>query len=93
VEHKLRYESFINIAGCNLFRRLFKDAVNVDDWDSSVGIAMGYMLDGLGIEVRFPARARDLSLLHSFQTGSGVQPAPYLKGNGGSFSWIKVAGG
>jgi hypothetical protein len=33
--------------------------------------------------VRFPARAADLSLLHSVQTGSGAHPASYPVGTGG----------
>jgi hypothetical protein len=38
--------------------------------NSSVGIATGYGMDGRGNGVRFPAKARDLSLLNSIQTGS-----------------------
>jgi hypothetical protein len=32
-----------------------------------------------------PGRARDFSLLHNIQTGSGAHPASYTIGTGGSF--------
>jgi hypothetical protein len=35
--------------------------------------------------VRLPAGSRDISLLHSMKTDSGVYPTPYLTGTGGSF--------
>jgi hypothetical protein len=50
--------------------------------DSSVGMAMGYGLDS---RVRFQAGARDFSLFHSVQTGSGAQPASYPMDTGGDF--------
>jgi hypothetical protein len=53
--------------------------------DSSVGIGTGYGLNDQGIAVRFPAVARDVSLLHSVQTRSGAHPASYQMSNGGSF--------
>jgi hypothetical protein len=40
--------------------------------DSSVGILMGYGLDGRGSN---PGRMRYFSLLHNFHTGSGTYPA------------------
>jgi hypothetical protein len=46
-------------------------------WDSEVGMATVYGLDSRGFGVRFPAEARDFSLLHSFQTISGAHPASY----------------
>jgi hypothetical protein len=46
--------------------------------DSSVGIAAGYSLNGQIVEVRFEARDRKFSLLHSVQTLSGVHSASYL---------------
>jgi hypothetical protein len=55
--------------------------------DSSVGIATGYGLDGQGL-----IPGRDVSLLHSVQTGSGAHPASYPMGTGGSFPGDKAAG-
>jgi hypothetical protein len=55
--------------------------------DSSVGIATGWTTG-----VRFPAGARDFSLLHRVQTGSGAHPASYTIGTGGSFPGDKAAG-
>jgi hypothetical protein len=40
-------------------------------WDSAVGIATGYELDGRGDGVRVPGR-EEFSLLHVVQTGSGA---------------------
>jgi hypothetical protein len=37
-----------------------------------------YGLGDRGIGARFPTGTRDLSLLHSVQTGSGTHPASYL---------------
>jgi len=45
------------------------------------------------IAVRFPAEARDLSLLPSNQTGSGAQLASYSVGTGGSFSGSEAVRG
>jgi hypothetical protein len=45
------------------------------------------------IGVRFPAGAGNFSLRHRVQTGSGVQPASYPMGIGGSFPEGKAAGG
>jgi hypothetical protein len=39
-----------------------------------------YRLDGRRVRVLFPAGARDFSLLHNVQAGSGVHPASYTKG-------------
>jgi hypothetical protein len=52
-----------------------------------IGIATGWTAG-----VRFPAGARDISLLHSFQTGSGAHPASYPMGTGSCFSGGKAAG-
>jgi hypothetical protein len=51
----------------------------------SVGIATDYGLDDQGIEVRFLAEARDLSLLHSGHTDTGAHTTPYPMGNRGCF--------
>jgi hypothetical protein len=53
--------------------------------DSSVGIALGYGQDDRGSRVRFPAGARNFSLHHRVQNGSGAQPASYPMGTGVSF--------
>jgi hypothetical protein len=42
--------------------------------------------------VRFPAEARDFSLLRSIQTGTGAHPASYTTGIGASFPEGKAAG-
>jgi hypothetical protein len=60
--------------------------------DSSVGIALGYRLDGRGSRVRFPARAGNFSLHYRVQTGSGAHPASYPMGTRGSFPGGKAAG-
>jgi hypothetical protein len=53
--------------------------------DNSVGIALGYRLDGRGSRDRFPARAGNFSLHYYVQNGSGDHPAPYPLGTRGSF--------
>jgi hypothetical protein len=55
--------------------------------ESSVGIEMGWTAD-----VRFPAAAKDFSLLHSVQTVSGAHPAACPIGTRGSFLWGKAVG-
>jgi hypothetical protein len=47
-----------------------------------VGIATDYGLDGQG---SVPDRDKRFSVIHSIQTGSGVHPASYTMGTGGSF--------
>jgi hypothetical protein len=51
------------------------------DWVSSVGITMGYGLDSLG---SLPAWSKKFFLFHSVQIGSGLHPATYTMGIGGS---------
>ena len=41
---------------------------------------MGYGLDGQGIGVRFPAGARDFSLLRSIESSCEVRPAYWVSG-------------
>jgi hypothetical protein len=60
--------------------------------DISVGIATGYWLDDRMIGIRFPAGAGNFSLRHRVQTGSGVHPASYPVGTGGSLAGCKTAG-
>jgi hypothetical protein len=60
--------------------------------DSSVGIALGYGLDDRGSRVRFPAGARNFSLHHRVQNGSGAHPAYHPMGTRGSFPAGKAAG-
>jgi hypothetical protein len=61
-------------------------------YNSSVGIALGYVLDDQGSRVRFPAGAGNFSLHRLVQTGTGAHPASYLMGTGGSFPGGKAAG-
>jgi hypothetical protein len=60
--------------------------------DSSVGIALGYGLDDRGSRVRFPVGARNFSLHHRVQRGSGAHPPSYPTGIRGSFPGGKAAG-
>jgi hypothetical protein len=60
--------------------------------DSSVGIALGYGLDDQSSRVRFTAGARNFSVHHRVQNGSGAHPASYPMGTGGSFPGGKAAG-
>jgi hypothetical protein len=53
--------------------------------DSSVSIVKRYGMEDRGIGLRFPAKARDFSLLHSVQNGSGVHPVSYQRGAVGLF--------
>jgi hypothetical protein len=57
---------------------------NYKSRDSSVGIAMGYGVDGLGSRVRFLAGAGNFSLHHHVQNGSG---AHLSNGFQGLFPW------
>jgi hypothetical protein len=59
--------------------------------DSSVGIALGYVLDDWGPRVRFPAGAGNFSPRHRLQNGSGTHPASYPMGTRGSFPGDKAA--
>jgi hypothetical protein len=56
--------------------------------DSPVGIDMGYGLDGRD---SIPVQAKDFSLLHSVQTGSGTHPASYAMGTGGCFPGVETS--
>lgn len=49
-------------------------------------------LDDQTIVVRFPAAARDLRLLRTIKTGSGIQPASYSMRSAVSFPGVKAAG-
>jgi hypothetical protein len=60
--------------------------------DSSVGIALGYGLNDRGSRGRLPAGAGNFSLHHRVQNGSGIHPASYPMGTGGSFLEGKAAG-
>jgi hypothetical protein len=64
----------------------------LENRNSSVGIALGYGLDNRGFRVRFPAKARNFSLHHRVQNGSGAHPASYPMGTRGSFLRDKAAG-
>jgi hypothetical protein len=60
--------------------------------DSSVGIALGYVLDDRGSRVRFPVGAGNFSLHHLVQNGPGAHPDSYAVDTGGSFPGGKAAG-
>jgi hypothetical protein len=60
--------------------------------DSSVGIVLGYGLHDWGSRVRFPAEARNFSLHHRVQNGSGAHLASYQRGTRGYFLGDKAAG-
>jgi hypothetical protein len=60
--------------------------------DSSVSIVTGYGMDLRGNGVRFPAEARDLSLLDSIQTASEAHPTSYPLGIGSPFYRGRGAG-
>jgi hypothetical protein len=66
------------------FQLAFFSVVNKSR-DSSVGIALGYGLDGRGSRVRFPAGAGNFSLHHRVHSGSGTHPTSYAIGTGGLF--------
>jgi hypothetical protein len=51
--------------------------------DGSVGIAISYELDDRGLRVQFLVEPRNLSLLHSPQTGSVARPRSYTTSTGG----------
>jgi hypothetical protein len=51
-----------------------------------------YGLDSRGVGVRLPAGARNFSLFHRNETGSGAQPASYLIGTSGFISGDNAAG-
>jgi hypothetical protein len=51
-----------------------------------------YELDDRGSRVRFPAGGENFSLHHRVQIGSGIHPASYSMGTGGSFPGGKAAG-
>jgi hypothetical protein len=51
--------------------------------DSSVSIVSVYGLDDWAIEVRSPARRKDVSSSLCAQTGSGAHPASCTMGTGG----------
>jgi hypothetical protein len=55
-------------------------------------IAMGYLLDGRGIWVRFSAKEKHFFLLHSAKTSSETHLVASPMGSGGSFPGDKVAG-
>jgi hypothetical protein len=64
-------------------------AYTIRSRDNAVGIATGYGLDDQGVGVRVPVGARIFSSPQR-QTGSGVHPASYPMGTGGSFHGDKA---
>jgi hypothetical protein len=70
-------------------RDVLSTTVAKQNRDSSVGIALGYGLDGRVSRVRFPVGAGNFSLHHRVQNGSGAHPASYPMGTRGSFLGVK----
>jgi hypothetical protein len=68
------------------------DTVSKKKIPSSPPPPVGHELDDRGSRVRFPARARNFSLHHRVQTGSGSHPSSYPMGTRGSFLGDKAAG-
>jgi hypothetical protein len=63
---------------------------------SSISVVSGYGLDdrvNQMIEVRSPARAKDISCSLCVQTGSGAHPASCRMGTGGPFPGAKARPG
>jgi hypothetical protein len=60
-------------------------------WDSAVGVATGYGLDGRGVGVRVPVGGR-IYLLQVVQTGSGVHPTSYPINTGALSPGVKRQG-
>jgi hypothetical protein len=60
--------------------------------DSTVGIAPGYELDGLGSRVRFLVVAGNFSLNHRVQNGSGAHPPPIQWVTRALSLWVKRPG-
>jgi hypothetical protein len=63
--------------------------VTISSFFSSVGIALGYGLDDRGSRVRFPAGARNFSLHHRVQNGSGAHTASFPLGTRSFFPSVK----
>jgi hypothetical protein len=55
-------------------------------------VRVGYGLDDRGSRVRFPTGARNFSLHHRVQNGSGAHPTYYPMSTRGSFLGGKAAG-
>jgi hypothetical protein len=71
-------------------KNLSKDGRCVN-WDISVGKAAGYGLDNRGTGFQFPLGTRDISVLHSAQTGFESHPASHTVGTEGSYPGGKEA--
>jgi hypothetical protein len=92
IESLKRVQSYIDSARTLIYGFLNSNSpIHAYSWDSSVGKATGYVLDGRGIEILLSAGANDFSLLHSIQSDSGVHPASYKVVTGGSFPGGKAA--
>jgi hypothetical protein len=59
------------------------------NFDSSVGIALGYRLDDWGSRVRFPPGTGNFYIHYRVQTGYGAHPGSYAMGTRGSFPGVK----
>jgi hypothetical protein len=56
-------------------------------WDCPISRVTRYRLEGRRIGVHFPKRARNFSLLHNIQPGSGAYPASYTVSTRGRVSF------
>jgi hypothetical protein len=98
---KLNLPAVLSVVKCKIKRslKIRKESGKIGrcdnvkaEGDSSVGIALGYGLDGRGSRVRFPAGAGNSSLHHRVQNDCGAHPASYPMVTRGSFPGGKAAG-
>jgi hypothetical protein len=74
---------------CLLFHTItYRRYVLLLSHNSSVGVTTGYGRDGRG---SIPGRDKNLSLLHSVQTGCEAKPASYPMGTRSSFPGVNAA--
>jgi hypothetical protein len=71
--------------GPSIFTEILFSTLFAISRDNAASITTGYTLEGNGVEVRVPVRAR-FPPLRIVQAGSGVHPAFYPMGNEGCFS-------
>jgi hypothetical protein len=95
---KVELKSFVT---CEIVRQLDVRALKIQDSvetqrhksrDSSVGIALGYGLDGRGSRLRFPTGAGNFSLHYRLQNGFGAHPDSYPMSTRGFLPGGEAAG-
>ena len=83
----IRVSCYLRAMSCvRMYEWFTKSFISLMGWDSSVGIATRYGLDGPGIESRWGAR-----FSAPIQTGPAAYPASYTTGTG-SFPGVKRPG-